>query len=206
MSAETTETTQTQQSAPTPPKRKGPTGPSRRSFLRSAWGLGWLGVLGGFGGASLAFLWPTLREGFGAVLDVGPEESILSFIREQQRPFSFPEGRMYVVEYNPEEDQLGSYGEITGGARLMALYWRCVHLGCKVPWCMSSQWLECPCHGSRYNRWGEWMGGPAPRGLDRFPGQLDDNGHFVVDTAEILTGPSRQAQSLDQPAEGPTCT
>ena len=31
-----------------------------------------------------------------------------------------------------------------------------------------SQWFECPCHGSQYNRVGEKKGGPAPRGMDRF--------------------------------------
>ena len=42
------------------------------------------------------------------------------------------------------------------------------HLGCRVPECVTSQWFECPCHGSQYNRVGEKKGGPAPRGLDRF--------------------------------------
>ena len=52
---------------------------------------------------------------------------------------------------------------------VVALYQKCVHLGCRVPWCKTSQWFECPCHGSQYNRVGEKKGGPAPRGLDRFP-------------------------------------
>ena len=34
--------------------------------------------------------------------------------------------------------------------------------------CATSQWFECPCHGSQYNRVGEKKGGPAPRGIDRF--------------------------------------
>ena len=50
-----------------------------------------------------------------------------------------------------------------------ALYQKCVHLGCRVPQCLTSQWFECQCHGSQYNRNGEKKGGPAPRGLDRFP-------------------------------------
>ena len=51
----------------------------------------------------------------------------------------------------------------------VALYQKCVHLGCRVPWCETSQWFECPCHGSKYNRVGEKQGGPAPAGMDRFP-------------------------------------
>ena len=53
-------------------------------------------------------------------------------------------------------------------AGVTALYQKCVHLGCRVPECLTSQWFECPCHGSQYNRVGEKKGGPAPRGLDRF--------------------------------------
>ena len=43
----------------------------------------------------------------------------------------------------------------------VALYQKCVHLGCRVPWCRDSQWFECPCHGSKYNRVGEKRGGPG---------------------------------------------
>ena len=50
----------------------------------------------------------------------------------------------------------------------MPLYQRCVHLGCRVPFCESSKWFECPCHGSKYNGVGEYQLGPAPRGMDRF--------------------------------------
>ncbi len=50
----------------------------------------------------------------------------------------------------------------------MTLYQKCVHLGCRVPFCQSSQWFECPCHGSKYNKAGEYRFGPAPTGLNRF--------------------------------------
>ena len=49
-----------------------------------------------------------------------------------------------------------------------SLYQKCPHLGCRVPSCVTSQWFECPCHGSQYNQVGEKKGGPAPRGMDRF--------------------------------------
>jgi cytochrome b6-f complex iron-sulfur subunit len=186
------------------PKRRKPSHPSRRAFLRNSMALGWLGVLAGFGGASLAFLWPSLRGGFGAELEVGNEEEILAFIRENRQPFPYPAGRSYIIEYNPEDDRLGEYTELTNGARLMAVYQVCVHLGCKVPWCATSQWFECPCHGSRYNRWGEYRGGPAPRGLDRFVSRVE-NGVLIVDTSAIVGGPSRQTASLDQPPEGASC-
>lgn len=189
---------------PKPPKRKKPSGPSRRAFLRGSMAFGWLGVLGGFGAASLAFLWPDLRGGFGAVLDAGDEEEILEEIRANAAPVEFGSGRSYLVEYSEANDPDGSYAELTNGARVMALFWTCVHLGCKVPWCQSSQWLECGCHGSGYNRWGEYQEGPAPRGLDRFRVEVVD-GVLQVDTSEVITGPSRGAGVLDQPREGPSC-
>ena len=64
----------------------------------------------------------------------------------------------------------------------MPLYQRCVHLGCRVPFCKSSQWFECPCHGSKYNSAGEYKLGPAPRGMDRFKVQITDSGDVMVDT------------------------
>lgn len=186
-----------------PPRRK-PSGPTRRQFLKWSMGLGWLGVLAGFSTASLAFIWPNLRSGFGARIPMGTADEILGEIEANEGRFEFPEGRALVVRYDPAQDPEGVYEAITNGTGLMALYQRCVHLGCKVPWCASAQWWECPCHGSKYNRWGEWQEGPAPRGLDRFLVEEVD-GQVVVDTSTIITGPSRTAGVLDQPPEGPHC-
>ena len=71
----------------------------------------------------------------------------------------------------------------------VALYQKCVHLGCRVPWCQSSQWFECPCHGSKYNRVGEKQGGPAPRGLDRFVLEVS-GGNIIVDTGLLVHRPA----------------
>ena len=87
---------------------------------------------------------------------------------------------------------------------VVALYQKCVHLGCRVPWCKSAQWFECPCHGSRYNRVGEKTGGPAPRGLDRFNVSVD-GGQIVVDTAQVVQGPPVGVDTTGQQAEGPHC-
>ncbi|MBA2577106.1 MAG: Rieske 2Fe-2S domain-containing protein [Euzebyaceae bacterium] len=187
-----------------PPKRKKPSGPSRRAFLRNSWLIAWLGVLASFGGASLAFLWPNLRGGFGAVIDLDSEDAVAAAIAEGGGRFEYPSGRMYIVSYDPANDPDGDYADITNGAPFMALYQRCVHLGCRVPWCASSSWFECPCHGSRYNRWGEYQFGPAPRGLDRFNLSVEE-GRVTVDTSTVITGPSRQTSILGEPPSGPHC-
>src|SRR3546814_16468011 len=89
-------------------------------------------------------------------------------------------------------------------AGYVALYQKCVHLGCRVPECVTSQWFECQCHGSQYNRVGEKKGGPAPRGLDRFP--ITVNGSSIsVDTGTVLIGPPIGTNTTGQEAEGPPC-
>ncbi|CAN5172776.1 hypothetical protein BH23ACT9_BH23ACT9_21590 [soil metagenome] len=186
------------------PVRKRPTGPDRRAFLRNSWLLSMGGVLGAFGAASIGFLWPRLGGGFGATIDMGTESDLLDAIAEGNGHFEFPAGRLYMVRYDPAGDPDGIYEEITQGASVMAIYQKCVHLGCRVPWCDSSHWFECPCHGSRYNRWGEWQFGPAPRGLDRFPVSLLD-GNVIVDTAQIINGPPQTGGVLGEPQAGPNC-
>lgn len=182
-------------------------GPDRRTFLRGALGLSAFGALGGFGAASIAFLWPNIRGGFGAVFEVASEEEVLAEIDEGGGQFAFRPARALLVRYDPAEDPDGQYAALVDDStQIMALYQVCVHLGCTVPWCETSRWWECPCHGSQYNRWGEWQDGPAPRGLDRFRTSVDDNGVLLVDTSEIITGPARQQQALDQPPDGPHCT
>jgi len=79
-----------------------------------------------------------------------------------------------------------------------------VHLGCRVPWCKTSQWFECPCHGSQYNRVGEKKGGPAPRGLDRFALSVD-GGIVNVDTKQVISGPPIGTNTTGQETEGPHC-
>jgi cytochrome b6-f complex iron-sulfur subunit len=73
-----------------------------------------------------------------------------------------------------------------------------------VPNCDTSQWFECPCHGSRYNQAGEKKGGPAPRGMDRFAMSVDGD-TFVVSTGTIIPGPPIGTNTTGQEQEGPSC-
>jgi len=158
-----------------------------------------------FGGATLAFLWPNLKGGFGSLIVAGNIDDIKNEIKDTGAPVYNGTGRFYIVPYagTPVSDaDYAAIGATTDG--LMALYQRCVHLGCRVPFCLTSKWFECPCHGSKYNNAGEYKLGPAPRGLDRFQMAVVD-GNVVVDTSTIKLGPPRGTNTTDQPLEGPFC-
>jgi cytochrome b6-f complex iron-sulfur subunit len=81
----------------------------------------------------------------------------------------------------------------------------CPHLGTRVNWCGSSEWFECPTHGSQFNRIGEKRGGPAPSGMSLYPVHLDATGQMIVDTALEADPAKIGTQLLDQPSAGPHC-
>jgi cytochrome b6-f complex iron-sulfur subunit len=184
-------------------------GVTRRQFLnRGIITMTSLG-LAGFGASVLAFLWPSLSGGFGSKITVGKLEDIIASIRDTREPYYVPEGRFYLNPYPPEAvpKAEGAYSAaVLPGmeAGVVALYQKCVHLGCRVPWCDTSQWFECGCHGSQYNRVGEKKGGPAPRGLDRFIVEVD-NGIVSVDTSTVIEGPPIGVNTTGQESEGPHC-
>jgi cytochrome b6-f complex iron-sulfur subunit len=89
-------------------------------------------------------------------------------------------------------------------AGVTVVYQTCPHLGCRVPACYTSQWFECPCHGSQYSQAGEKRGGPAPRGMDRFSTTVN-GGVLTVDTGTVIQGPPIGTNTTGQEAEGPHC-
>lgn len=183
-------------------------GVTRRQFFnRGIVGFFILG-LSGFGASVLAFLWPKLGGGFGSVISLGSTASIDAKIAEGGGFAYYPEGRMWVTHYPASaipNARKAYTAELPGmEAGYTALYQKCPHLGCRVPECKTSQWFECQCHGSQYNRNGEKKGGPAPRGLDRFPIAVS-GGSVSVNTGQILIGPPIGTNTTGQEAEGPNC-
>jgi cytochrome b6-f complex iron-sulfur subunit len=184
-------------------------GVTRRQFFNRSIVITMLFSISGFGAAVLAFLWPTGAGGFGAKINVGKIDDIKAKIDDGDGFAYFPEGRMWVTQYPkdalPKAKAVYSPPELAGmEAGLIALYQKCPHLGCRVPSCPTSQWFECPCHGSQYNRVGEKKGGPAPRGMDRFAMEVK-NDTFTVDTGTIIQGPPIGTNTTGQELEGPHC-
>ncbi len=165
--------------------------------------------LGGFGAAVLAFLWPSGSGGFGGKVPIGKVDDVLAVIKQGKGFGYFPNARAWVTEYPASAlpKARGTYAQpVLNGmeAGLAVLWQKCPHLGCRVPQCESSQWFECPCHGSQYNRAGEKKAGPAPRGMDRFGVEVS-GGNVVVNTGLQLNGPAIGVNTTGQEAEGPHC-
>jgi len=130
---------------------------SRRAILRWA---GWGTIMAlltqwtvGFG----TFFWPKKVGAFGGEVNAGNVDDMkvgdVKLVNE---------GKCYVSRV-PEG--------------VLALWWKCPHLGCTVPWkpndpsmdaLASSGRFNCPCHGSIYDRYGNIVSGPAPRPMDLF--------------------------------------
>jgi cytochrome b6-f complex iron-sulfur subunit len=129
----------------------------RRLILRyGLWGM-ILAFLGQLSGCFLGFFWPKKVGAFGGTITAGDvsefEVGDVKVVRE---------GKFYVSRV-PEG--------------FLALWWKCPHLGCTVPWraddpsedpIAPAGRFNCPCHGSIYDRYGQIITGPAPRPMDLF--------------------------------------
>lgn len=136
----------------------------RRRFLRTAmWASAGL-VLAETALAGLALFWPRKVEGFGSKIRAG---SLSDFpIGTVTR---FRDGKFYLARL-PEG--------------IIALYWKCPHLGCTVPWSEADGLFMCPCHGSIYDITGQNVAGPAPRPMDYMAVEIDGD-TVIVDTGDI---------------------
>ena len=143
------------------------TGLDRRQFIGIAWAAAVVAFAAQATGAFIKFMTPELEPGaFGTKVRAGEvnefEVGSVSFFRE---------GRFYLVRLP---------------AGFMALYRKCPHLGCAVPWDHALEEFNCPCHTSLFNRRGEVLSGPSPRPLDYFPVQIIGDEVFV-DTGRLMT-------------------
>jgi cytochrome b6-f complex iron-sulfur subunit len=153
-------------------------GVTRRQFLSRIWwaaaGLLGVEVTGGLG----ISLWPKLKAG-----SFGTKVSIASVEEAKAMPVGtvtyFPEQRIYLSRV---------------GSGFLAIYRKCTHVGCVVPWraddpseddLAANGRFNCPCHGGIFDRYGVVRAGPPPRPLDIFPITIE-KGELVVDTGTII--------------------
>jgi cytochrome b6-f complex iron-sulfur subunit len=180
---------------------------SRRRFLRrsmlAVWGLSATAATAG----ALYMLYPNLAGQFGADLPIGtksqfPAAAPGSFTQDSKGVFYHQEAKTYVMHIaagtktllqgQSLSDQISSETMVkdSDGSLWVALYQRCVHLGCTVPFRNDCQSFKCPCHGSHYNVSGEYLDGPAPRSLDRFALSFSGD-QVVVSTGTIAAAVPR---------------
>jgi cytochrome b6-f complex iron-sulfur subunit len=187
-------------------------GVSRRQFLnRANVALMGAGLTTFAAGGFVAMLWPSGTGGFGGKVGAGKLNEILDSIRSNDGFLYVANARSYLTIYPadavPKAKGVVNYKPVLGGMEsgLVALYQKCPHLGCRVPECKTSQWFECPCHGSQYNRVGEKKAGPAPRGMDHFLVTVAGNGDVSIDTNTPFPGAPIGTNTTGQEAEGPHC-
>ena len=165
---------------------------ARRSFLRVSVFAGITLTVGGMLSGFLGFFNLRNPTGFGKPVTV-PKTGIPSAGSD---PVRVSEGKFWL------SNLVGAQGDVlqvgaTGG--LLALYWKCPHLGCTVPWRSDFNgatvnfpgiigWFRCPCHGSTYSRAGVRVFGPAPRSMDTFLLTLNGDGSITVNTRAITSG------------------
>ncbi len=141
---------------------------SRKDIINIGWGAAGLLAITELSLAGLSFLSPRKTEGeFGGLFNLGSPDQ---FPAGSVTPVEA--GRFYLVRL-PE-----------GG--FLAVYRRCTHLGCAVPFDPSDGKFICPCHGSEFTMDGDVLNEPAPRPLDLFPLSINGSGEIEVDTSSPI--------------------
>lgn len=146
--------------------------PSRREFLYYIWTASLVLLLGQVGAGIIWFSLPRFREGtFGGVFNFPVDKFP---VVPGADPVTEPGGRFHVVH--------------TENDGLLVLYQVCTHLGCLPKW--ESDRFACPCHGSQFALDGNYITGPAPRGLDLFPVVVtfEDGSTAATDAANTQEG------------------
>ena len=175
-------------------------GLSRRQLMRFALGTGiglWLLEISA---GTIGFIWPNLSGGFGGELQIGTYDDMKtensSLPIDEGYPAYYAFARSFVILVDPAQQRFVPGEDATGDGSALnvrALYQRCPHLGCKPNPCLKNFWMECPCHGSRYDRLGikaeGAQYGPAPRSMDRFAIRVAGDGVLTIDTGKITLGP-----------------
>jgi cytochrome b6-f complex iron-sulfur subunit len=171
---------------------------SRRSVLRVAFWTSILATLGGIGATIVNALYPRGVTGFGGPVAVKARD----VPRVGDPPKQNVDGHFLLVNLAADEGKI-SNDDATSSGGLLALWWKCPHLGCTVPWksdfvakddpLARRGWFNCNCHGSTYTKAGVRVSGPAPRSMDTMAITVDASGDIVVDTG------ARNAGALDNP-------
>jgi nitrite reductase/ring-hydroxylating ferredoxin subunit len=116
-----------------------------------------------------------------AYLSVGPVETAPTrFVLGA--PADFPQGSVTLKE--------GIF-VLRDSDGVFAVKAACSHLGCRIQWNAGEAVFDCPCHGSRYDRRGGYLSGPARKPLTPVHLTRNDAGQLVADFATKAGAESR---------------
>lgn len=166
---------------------------SRRNVLK----LGFWTALGAVavsaGATFLNTLYPRGVVGFGGPVSV----PLAAIPKPGAPPLQSFDGHFLLVNLDSDEGRLADDAASTGGG-LLALWWKCPHLGCTLPWRQDfispydplkrKGWFACNCHGSTYTKAGVRIYGPAPRSMDTMQIEVSASGGITVQTAKRTNG------------------
>ncbi len=76
---------------------------------------------------------------------------------------------------------------VRGPEGYFALSAVCTHLGCLTAYKPELGIIACPCHGSKFNRDGVKIAGPAPKPLPWLRMWLNDDGELMVDRSAQIS-------------------
>lgn len=167
---------------------------SRRSFMRVSVFAGLTLTVTAMAASFLNFFNLRNPTGFGGTLTVAANR----VPAPGDPPARVSEGKFWLSNLSGAQ---GDVLQVGGTGGLLALYWKCPHLGCTVPWNAAFNgasvnfpgivgWFRCPCHGSTYSKAGVRVFGPAPRPLDTMDLSINSDGSLGVNTGRITFGNS----------------
>lgn len=175
---------------------------TRRTMLRTSFWATLAVTIAGFLLGFVNFFWPRKVTGFGGVVKIQKDQ----LPNPGDDPKKFFEIKGYIVNLKPGEGvpaQFTSFAQPSEKGGILALYQKCPHLGCAVPWRPEFEfegvkgWFRCPCHGSTYTKAGVRVFGPAPRPMDTFEVKVNADGSIEVNTGRIhLGGPDNPQRAI----------
>jgi cytochrome b6-f complex iron-sulfur subunit len=158
---------------------------SRRSFLTKLWVFLGFVALAEFIAVAVAFLRPGKSKVSqdsdpmvitGGSVDKFAPNTITAFVR----------GRFYLARLKD------------GG--FLALSSKCTHLGCTLPWVEKDNKFVCPCHASAFDITGNVINAPAPRALDIYAVNIE-NDIVLVDTTNPLKRSEFKTEQVTYPRQ-----
>ncbi|MGK2965631.1 MAG: ubiquinol-cytochrome c reductase iron-sulfur subunit [Tepidiformaceae bacterium] len=165
---------------------------SRRSFMRVSAFAGLTLSVTAMAASFLNFFNLRNPTGFGGTITVAASR----VPAPGEAPARVSEGKLWLVNLAGAQ---GDVLQVGGTGGVVALYWKCPHLGCTVPWNGAfaggqvgypgiTGWFRCPCHGSTYSTAGVRVFGPAPRSMDTMAVSVNADGSLGINTGLITGG------------------